>query len=151
MQRPIRFLCPELSPSPILRRGCVSGVPFGWDARLPGIAPDWQGPPAQPVSLTCRWQILAHPVSVPTESGCGRLGHRASTLANFERKKGIAKWRRIHPQGRPSSKYQEIFACRLFVGACEKEEFSSFQSFSRIPRGAGLDIKLYYEQGCQLN
>ena len=42
-------------------------------------------------SLTCRWQILALPVSVPTESGCGRLGLRPSTLANLARKKRLTE------------------------------------------------------------
>ena len=53
----------------------------GWDAWLPGIASDWHGPCAQP-SLTRRWQILAHPVGVPT---CAR-GLGPNILADLEGK-----------------------------------------------------------------
>ena len=56
---------------------CMSGMLFRWDKWLTGIASDWQGPSAQP--------------GVPTESGCGKLGHRPITLADLERKNPFRK------------------------------------------------------------
>ena len=55
----------------------MSGMLFRWDKWLTRIASDWQGPSAQP--------------GVPTESGCGKLGHRPITLADLERKNPFRK------------------------------------------------------------
>ena len=40
----------QLAVGKLLRPVLVSVVLFGWDACLPGMASDWQGPSAQPVS-----------------------------------------------------------------------------------------------------